>query len=156
MIDLPKTRAEAVAAASTKYFTGAPCKSGHVAARYTINSVCIDCHAVRSARWRAKAPTAASRAAGAAMPPDPRATLRALQADGTIRKVTAFVDARHPAAADLVATAPRLLAARVPGLTPKPPTIAARADGLSRITYYAHQDDEATLRALVRATTGGH
>lgn len=65
MIDLPKTRAEAVEASATKYFTGVPCKSGHVSTRYALNAVCTDCHAVRSARWRAKAPRAVS------APPEP-------------------------------------------------------------------------------------
>lgn len=153
---LPKTRAEAQAMRSAKYFTGVPCKRGHVAPRYVDNSVCMTCRA-EDVRVKRLEDRIARRTplAEAEAPPDPRATLRALQADGTIRKVTAFVDARHPATADLVATAPRLLAARVPGLTVKPPAIVARADGLSRVTYYAHQDDEATLRALVRATTGG-
>lgn len=30
------------------YTTGLPCKNGHVAARYTLSSVCVQCHRERS------------------------------------------------------------------------------------------------------------
>ena len=39
---LPKTRAEAMAAGAKYYFTGEPCKHGHVAPRKTKGS-CLDC-----------------------------------------------------------------------------------------------------------------
>ncbi len=37
------TAAEARAAGAPKYFTGKPCKSGHVAERWTLRSVCVQC-----------------------------------------------------------------------------------------------------------------
>jgi len=40
--NLPKTRAEAKAAGATHYFTGEPCKHGHIALRKT-KGACIDC-----------------------------------------------------------------------------------------------------------------
>lgn len=40
--NLPKTRAEAMAAKATHYFTGEPCKHGHIAPRKTKGS-CVDC-----------------------------------------------------------------------------------------------------------------
>ena len=39
---LPKTRAEAKATGATHYFTGEPCKHGHVAPRKT-KGACIEC-----------------------------------------------------------------------------------------------------------------
>jgi hypothetical protein len=39
---LPKTRAEAKAAGATHYFTGEPCKHGHIAPRKT-KGACIEC-----------------------------------------------------------------------------------------------------------------
>lgn len=42
--DLPRTRAEAKASGAKKYFTGQPCKNGHVAPRYT-KGVCVECAA---------------------------------------------------------------------------------------------------------------
>jgi group I intron endonuclease len=42
--DLPRTRAEAKASGAKKYFTGQPCKNGHVAPRYTKGS-CVECAA---------------------------------------------------------------------------------------------------------------
>jgi formate-dependent nitrite reductase cytochrome c552 subunit len=37
-------RAKAMEAGEYSYFTGLPCKRGHVAARRTHNSSCLDCH----------------------------------------------------------------------------------------------------------------
>lgn len=39
---LPKTRVEAIALKEKKYFTGIPCKKGHMAVRY-LNGECKDC-----------------------------------------------------------------------------------------------------------------
>jgi hypothetical protein len=41
-INLPKTRAEAKATGAKYYFTGEPCKHGHIAARKT-KGACVDC-----------------------------------------------------------------------------------------------------------------
>lgn len=35
----------------TYYFTGKPCKRGHVAPRFVYNSVCKDCHALHNAKY---------------------------------------------------------------------------------------------------------
>jgi hypothetical protein len=53
--DLPKTRAEAKAVGASHYFTGEPCKHGHVAPRKT-KGACIECLKVE---WRAAAETRA-------------------------------------------------------------------------------------------------
>lgn len=45
---LPKTRAEAKATGATHYFTGEPCKHGHIAPRKT-KGVCIEC---AKAEWK--------------------------------------------------------------------------------------------------------
>lgn len=57
---LPKTRAEAKAAGATHYFTGEPCKHGHIAPRKT-KGACVEClqvewvksNKVRAAYFRA-------------------------------------------------------------------------------------------------------
>lgn len=41
--DLPTSRAMAKALGSTTYFTGAPCKHGHVSVRWTSKGVCKEC-----------------------------------------------------------------------------------------------------------------
>ena len=46
------TRAEARAAGAKRYFTGKPCKHGHISERYTTKT-CVACMVVRSAAWRA-------------------------------------------------------------------------------------------------------
>lgn len=40
--DLPRAQAEALATGSTRYFTGTPCKRGHVAPRYVCGG-CVEC-----------------------------------------------------------------------------------------------------------------
>jgi len=43
MKHLPKTRSEAINLNSTHYFTGKPCKNGHVDKRRTAKGVCLSC-----------------------------------------------------------------------------------------------------------------
>lgn len=53
--NLPKTRAEAKAAGAAHYFTGEPCKHGHIAPRKT-KGACVECLQVE---WRKAADTRA-------------------------------------------------------------------------------------------------
>ena len=53
--NLPKTRAEAKTAGASHYFTGEPCKHGHIAPRKT-KGACIECLKVE---WQAAAETRA-------------------------------------------------------------------------------------------------
>lgn len=52
MTTLPSTRAEAFAVGADRYFTGAPCKHGHIAERYVSGS-CVGC---REAHYKRQAP----------------------------------------------------------------------------------------------------
>lgn len=45
--DLPKTRAEAKAAGAAQYFTGKPCKQGHLVPKFTCSGSCTECLASR-------------------------------------------------------------------------------------------------------------
>lgn len=45
----PSTRDEAIRVGARFYFTGAPCKRGHVAARYAANTTCLECQRERKA-----------------------------------------------------------------------------------------------------------
>jgi hypothetical protein len=47
------TRAEAKASGSTRYFTGKPCKYGHLAERTTINGECAECYRAKKRKYRA-------------------------------------------------------------------------------------------------------
>jgi hypothetical protein len=42
-MNLPTSRADALATNSPKYFTGKPCRNAHVAARYTSSGTCQEC-----------------------------------------------------------------------------------------------------------------
>jgi hypothetical protein len=53
--NLPKTRAEAKATGATHYFTGEPCKHGHIAPRKT-KGACVECLKVE---WRQSSETRA-------------------------------------------------------------------------------------------------
>lgn len=49
-------RQNAKAKGLRKYFTGKPCKNGHVAERNTSNGTCCECFNANAARFRARHP----------------------------------------------------------------------------------------------------
>lgn len=55
MTDQILTRAQARAQGLKRYFTGKPCKHGHVAERF-IDGTCVPCRLARNARWAAENP----------------------------------------------------------------------------------------------------
>lgn len=48
LTDLPKSKKEAKEVGSTYYYTGKPCKRGHVNKRFSVSGVCYDCHLLHS------------------------------------------------------------------------------------------------------------
>lgn len=54
--DLPKSREEAVELGSEYFFSGKPCKNGHISRRKTQSLACSGCRAVWSKRYKARAP----------------------------------------------------------------------------------------------------
>lgn len=155
MIDLPKTRAEAIAAGSRKYFTGAPCKHGHVSARYTTTMVCLGCASMRARDVRLFLATKLPSSAG-----DQLSAWRALVASGEVVRHRAHIDPTHPAAAEFLRAVPRLLRERYPHLTDgrlptmAPPTRRTAAKGFRAVSYFAHPEDrERVLVGLIAETT---
>src|SRR6056300_394141 len=51
MAPKPQERAKAKAEGKTRYYTGKPCKHGHVAERQTSNGTCTVCSQNRSSQW---------------------------------------------------------------------------------------------------------
>lgn len=49
-----KSRKQAVEAGESKYFTGKPCRNGHVSFRYTQSGTCVDCVSISSKANRAQ------------------------------------------------------------------------------------------------------
>jgi hypothetical protein len=49
------SRREALAHGLKKYFTGKPCKHGHLCERYTLNKVCVTCQHIERTSLRASA-----------------------------------------------------------------------------------------------------
>jgi hypothetical protein len=52
----PKERAAAISEGKSKYFTGRPCKHGHIAERRVDNGACSVCEAQRTKKWFAENP----------------------------------------------------------------------------------------------------
>jgi hypothetical protein len=61
-----RTKGEAVALGLKHYYSGRPCKHGHIAPRATVNGTCLECVSVRHAEWR-KRPHASERMKAAAI-----------------------------------------------------------------------------------------
>jgi 5-methylcytosine-specific restriction endonuclease McrA len=51
-IELPKSRPDAKASGASQYFTGKPCKNGHIAKRQTVNGTCDVCSYAKKKKWR--------------------------------------------------------------------------------------------------------
>ena len=156
---LPKTRAEAVAARSPKYFTGLPCKRGHLAPRYVDNSVCMTCRA-EDVRFKRQSERAARRADAPSDALDQLATWKALVKSEEVERHRAHLNLSHPAAAEFLRAVPRLLRERYPHLTDgrlptmAPPRPAATKRGLQAVSYFAHPEDrERVLVGLIAETT---
>ncbi len=49
---LPRSRAAALSFGSKQYFTGVPCKNGHIALRMTNTSVCLVCRREAFRKWK--------------------------------------------------------------------------------------------------------
>jgi len=52
VLALPQTRDEALERGLNRYFTGEPCKKGHVAARIAKGNCCAECAKLRVQKWR--------------------------------------------------------------------------------------------------------
>src|SRR5882724_7505 len=50
-MSIPPSRAKAKALRQPHYFTGKPCKNGHVEFRHVGNGECVECARLRAARW---------------------------------------------------------------------------------------------------------
>lgn len=61
ILNLPKSRAEARERGMDRFFTGVPCRHGHIAARYVSTTNCVECqlvHARRNGGWKPRPPQA--------------------------------------------------------------------------------------------------
>ncbi|MBV8664615.1 MAG: HNH endonuclease [Hyphomicrobiales bacterium] len=54
--DLPNKRSDAIALGIKHYFTGKPCKRGHLAKRQSESGVCVECNYSRGLAWRRDRP----------------------------------------------------------------------------------------------------
>ena len=100
-MNLPATRSEARAQGAKRFFTGEPCRNGHVAPRYTSIGCCCECQRLAFLRWRADPENAEKdRASSSEWQKDNRDRVVA-----TIAKREAGLDQRTPAWADMDAIA---------------------------------------------------
>lgn len=99
MTDLPKTCAEAKTAGVKRYFTGNPCKHGHVTERITSSRACVECNRIKVQKSYAANPEKArerSRARYAENPETARERSRARRA-ANLEKVRGQRRARYAA-----------------------------------------------------------
>jgi len=47
----PFTRVEAALCGLTRFYTGKPCKNGHITERYVSNKQCVSCNAIKAREW---------------------------------------------------------------------------------------------------------
>lgn len=53
---LPSSRQEAISSGAERYFTGRPCKNGHLSERSTKWKACCECSRIAAAAWAARNP----------------------------------------------------------------------------------------------------
>lgn len=54
--NLPSTMREARKLGYKRYYTGKPCKRGHVTERLSNNGYCLECHRQSTGKWRKENP----------------------------------------------------------------------------------------------------
>lgn len=147
-----KTRKQAMMAGENTYFTGKPCKNGHMSYRYVQSGTCYDC--INLTKILPDSPTASAR--------ERRLTEVAatLQAKNLVKENLALVKVRVFAAdRDSVALVAFALATmRFPMLKPSDvdPKLApsgGEPSGTALYSFYCHGDDIAALRAAANDTT---
>lgn len=150
MMDI-KTRKQAMMAGENTYFTGKPCKNGHMSYRYVQSGACYDC--INATRVAADSPTAKAR--------EQRLTeaATALKVKNLVKENLALVKVRIFAQErEGVALAAYALAAmRFPTLSPSDidpriPPISKEPSGTALYSFYCHDEDIGALRAAAAAT----
>jgi hypothetical protein len=136
------SRSDAIAQQRRLYFTGKPCRNGHVAPRYVQSCTCRECIGASVSRQRG----------GLA---DPQRDARA-----TYRERTSLIRLRLPlhSLPAVRSIAAGLLASRFPGLAADGRTVfdvepspVRKAGGTAMCRFRVHEDDAATLAAIARA-----
>jgi len=64
MSNLPKTRQDAIRGGIPRYFSGEPCKRGHMSERWTLSGGCLQCIEENKAKERAEFQAAREARAG--------------------------------------------------------------------------------------------
>ncbi|MDN0126884.1 hypothetical protein QVO16_07905 [Yersinia massiliensis] len=61
------TRTDAAKVGLLKYYTGKPCRNGHLGERYTVNGSCVECNANHTIAQRKRIKTLMAQANGLAV-----------------------------------------------------------------------------------------
>ena len=142
-----KTRRQAMADGENKYFTGKPCKHGHMNFRYVQSGACYDC--INSDRINAESPTAKAREERLKAASEKLAAKNLIVEQMVIGKFRLFEAFRET----LSLAAYGMAAMRFPTLTqsdvdPKLAPSGREPAGSAMYSFYCHPDDVAALRAL--------
>lgn len=103
------------------YFTGWPCRHGHVAKRYAKDGVCVDCKKTRARKWNERHPGWAARYARAAYLKDPEKYRAGLRKSYANNRATRRVYLRAYLSQNLDAHAARMAARRAAQIQATPP-----------------------------------
>ena len=142
-----KTRKQAMADGENKYFTGQPCKNGHMSFRYVQSGSCYDC--INGDKISQDSPTVIAREKRLS---EVAATLKAKQIakdNLALIRVRAF----HGQREQIAAAAYAMAAMRYPSLTlddidPKLAPTDKHENGGAMHAFYCHDDDIAMLRSI--------
>lgn len=151
---LPTTRKDAIASASHKYFTGKPCRNGHIAERYAQSGTCQECIA-------ATRPTAARAISNIERPllnplQQANAARAELKEQIVVFKVRAY-PADFPTLRNLAVTLMRM---RWPVTRADDAvTFGSGTDGAGGTLLYklkAHPEDAAAIQVVAKELIGAH
>lgn len=146
-----KTRKQAMIDGENTYFTGKPCKNGHMSYRYVQSGTCYDC--INSTRLSQNSPTSVAREQRLSEAAMSMHAKNMVKENLALIKVRLFAAEREGVA--LIAYA--LAAMRFPMLNvsdidPRVAPISTDAAGSSLYQFYCHTDDIAVLRSAANDT----
>ena len=146
-----KTRKQAMIDGENTYFTGKPCKNGHMSYRYVQSGTCYDC--INATRLAPNSPTSTSREQRLSE------AAKLLQAKNLVKENLALVKVRlYAAERDGVALIAFALATmrfpmlKVSDVDPRLAPTGNEASGTALYQFYCHDEDIATLRDAAAAT----
>jgi hypothetical protein len=146
-----KTRKQAMIDGENTYFTGKPCKNGHMSYRYVQSGTCYDC--INATRLAPDSPTATAREQRLTEAAKVMRAKNLVKENLALVKVRLFAAEREGVALIAYALATmRFPMLKVSDVDPKLAPIGSEPSGTALYQFYCYDDDIATLRDAAAAT----